>query len=265
MGLSIGVLEEMLVGRVCVPPREAFAHAGWSPESQGAGGLGWSSCPRCGSSMGAFEADIDGCSRCRSKRLRWDRSVRLGVYDGVLREQLLRMKYQRWRPAGVVFGEMLGAALAVRFTSEGLDPTQAVLVPVPTTWRRRTARGFDHAGLLVDVAAGVLGCRVMRVLGRRHRPAQASLPASRRRSNVSKTMRLRGHDVLEQVHARGGAIVVVDDIRTTGATLTEAWRALAVESRLPKQSRSEREGLWAEHTGARRWVATVAVAGEEGL
>jgi len=59
--------------------------------------------------------------------------------------------------------------------------------------------------------------------------------------------------------------VVVDDIRTTGATLTEAWRALAVESRLPKQSRSEREGLWAEHTGARRWVATVAVAGEEGL
>ncbi len=244
MAPVIATLEEMLIGRTARPPAESLA--GWEPERQG---TGWLSCPRCASTVGAFEADLDGCARCREKKLRWDRAIRLGRYEGALREQVLMLKYSRWRPAGVHLGRLLGEALRVRMRAEGLEPSGAVLIPAPMSWRRRTSRGLDHAGLLADAAARAMDCRVVRALHRKHGPAQASVTASRRPKNVSKTMRCRRSASL----AADAVVVLVDDIRTTGATLTEAWRALEADGLVGKAAKGP------EASVGRRWVATLAV------
>src|SRR5437773_5965627 len=49
-------------------------------------------CPRCAATVGPFADVGGGCISCREQRLHFDRAFRLGPYDGLLREAVLRMK-----------------------------------------------------------------------------------------------------------------------------------------------------------------------------
>lgn len=291
VSLWVGSLEEALIGRVCHPPLESLVRADWKCESS------WESCPRCATSTGVYEADMDGCSACRDRRLRWHRAVRLGQYEGVLREQILLLKYSRWVPSGRVLGRLLGEVLRARLEGAGFDPSRAVLIPVPMTTRRRMARGVDHTAELAKGASRVLGAETLAILGRRHGPSQASVPLSKRRSNVKGTITLRtprlgmGLQRLQRVLDGASAIVMVDDVRTTGATLTEAWRVLersgwipglvagrggvsgkiaagasggvgVAETDPPSGGGKAGSGAGLFGSGVSRWVATVAVVDE---
>jgi predicted amidophosphoribosyltransferase len=99
------------------------------------------------------------------------------------------------------------------------------MVPVPLHPWRRIHRGFNQAADL----AHTLGAPVMPILWRRRvTAAQAGLTAAERRRNVhrafgvSPLMRQRHRDAL-----RGAIVVLVDDVRTTGATLHACAEVLA--------------------------------------
>ena len=47
-------------------------------------------CPRCAESVGPHAAREDGCVKCRQQKLAYDRAWRLGSYEGLLREAILR-------------------------------------------------------------------------------------------------------------------------------------------------------------------------------
>src|SRR5437763_2963074 len=55
-------------------------------------------CPRCASSVGPHTDTSEGCSRCRGHRFHFASVVRLGPYDGRLREVVLRMKDEGGEP-----------------------------------------------------------------------------------------------------------------------------------------------------------------------
>jgi len=90
---------------------------------------------------------------------------------------------------------------------------------------RRAARILRHdAGLDVRLATGVLGH--VRVVS-----DQAGLGQSERRANVTGALAARPGAMLDAVRAassRGDTVLLVDDVVTTGATLAECRRALAV-------------------------------------
>ena len=178
-------------------------------------------CPRCATGVGAFEADADGCAACRAKRLAWRGAVRLGAHAGVLRDVIHEIKFDRDRHAAEVIGELLGEALVARLLAAGRNPAMATIVPVPSTFRRRVHRGIDHSMALARSAARVGSMTLSRALVRRHRPSQVSLAMSERRRNVAGSMRPRRGERLR------GLVVVLDDVRTTGATMTEASRTVA--------------------------------------
>jgi ComF family protein len=96
-------------------------------------------------------------------------------------------------------------------------PDGALVVPIPLHPRRFVARGFNQSG---ELARGWLGAgRVCHgVLARaRDTPTQTALHRDARRENV------RGAFVVcAPARVQGRAVVVVDDVVTTGATLTEA-------------------------------------------
>ncbi len=189
---------------------------GWAPA-----GI---ACWRCGTGVGAHEADGDGCSWCRGKRLAWDRFVRVGPYGGMLRDAILELKFERFRRTGDDLGRMIGAAIGAELDRRGIEPGSCVLVPVPTSWRNRMKRGVDHTAVLARGASAASGVPIGRVLRRRHGPTQTSVPASNRRANVrGRILARRG--VRAEV-CEGGVVIVLDDIRTTGATLMEACRAV---------------------------------------
>jgi ComF family protein len=92
------------------------------------------------------------------------------------------------------------------------------VVPVPLHWRRRWRRGFNQAADL----ARALGLPVRQVLCRCRRTLpQADLPAGQRHLNVRRAFRVRHPSLVANA-----SIVLIDDVRTTGATLEACGRAL---------------------------------------
>lgn len=180
-------------------------------------------CPRCGTSCGPFEADGSGCPSCRDKRLGWNRCVRLGSYEGELRKAILAAKYTAWRATCRELGGDLGLATARLLRETRTNTDHAVICPVGTSFRRRMGRGIDHTLVLAREVGRQTGAPVVRGLTRRHRPPQQGLSTGGRRRNASGSFRVRR----SACRRLGGCtVLLVDDVRTTGATLSAASRAI---------------------------------------
>lgn len=147
-----------------------------------------------------------------------------GVYDGALREIVHAFKYggrtSLARPLASLLLERCGNVLA------GAD----AVVPVPLHLSRERQRGFNQADLL----ARALPLPCANILERvRATSSQTDLPADKRRVNVREAfaMRQRGQSHFSPLFHRKSVTVpltavLVDDVATTGATLSECARVL---------------------------------------
>lgn len=155
--------------------------------------------------------------------------VAAGVNAGALRSTLIAWKEQgRFGLTGAL-AHLLAASAAELAVNGPL-----VLVPVPTSRRSKRARGTDVVDELAGAAAGLLrrlevDVRVEQALAyARSTVDQSELDSAERADNLRGAFRVRrGHP-----RARG-AVVVVDDILTTGSTVAEAVRALTEAGRRP--------------------------------
>ena len=206
-------VEQSWLGWSLPPVRRAITDAGWRPDAAG------DYCGRCGSSVGAGERTSTGCGSCRGHSVQTDRVVRLGPYTGPLREWVRAIKYRRWAEMARVLGRELGTAVASELT--GLFPP--IVVPMPMPWQRRVYRGTDHAALIASGVAARLRAPLVGVLAKANGPPQMALPARKRRQGAShlRIRRSRRPGWLEDME-----VVIVDDVRTTGASLGAASRLL---------------------------------------
>jgi predicted amidophosphoribosyltransferase len=94
---------------------------------------------------------------------------------------------------------------------------------VPLHWRRRLARGYDQSAALARGLAARLGLPCATAVLRRIRntPMQTLQTASGRPGNVRGAFRPRRPGALQ-----GKAVLLMDDVMTTGSTANEAARAL---------------------------------------
>jgi ComF family protein len=176
-------------------------------------------CMRCGLRVGPYVDTSLGCLACKREDHRFDAAIRLGSYCGKLRDTLLSFKS--------VHNELLGPALARQLVdSQGaaLRAVQAsVVIPVPLHFLRKLQRGFNQAETLAASLARELKLphrsRILKRV-RRTRP-QSELSRDERRGNVSGAFSARRKAIL-----KGATVLLVDDILTTGATCSEAARAL---------------------------------------
>jgi ComF family protein len=110
-------------------------------------------------------------------------------------------------------------AQLMRRAGTGLLLSADVAVPVPLHPMRQRERGFNQAA---DLAAHV-GLPVLPALQRvRRTPTQTALPADERRTNVRGAFRATRH----ARRLAGATVLLVDDVRTTGATLEACAEAL---------------------------------------
>ncbi len=183
--------------------------------------------PRCGI------CECEGALLCAECRAEWlpnravalpagslTASAALGPYEGGLGVAIRSMKY------GGVQGlaRELGAALlpAIRRVARRA-PYQVTLVPIPTDKRRVHERGFDHAALLAH-AAGEAARLPVRSLLTRTRATDPLHGASR----SARAEIMRGAMLCADEGEPPSAVVLIDDIQTSGATAREAARALRV-------------------------------------
>ena len=135
------------------------------------------------------------------------------VYEGAGREVVARLKYRNGR---AVVG-WLGAAMA--HVVADLAPAVDVVTWAPTSAARRRQRGFDQAELLAGRVGRGLGVPVRPLLARPGGPAQ---------TGRARVERVDGVEFVARRSSVAGSprVLVVDDVVTTGATLSAAARAL---------------------------------------
>jgi ComF family protein len=204
------ILEHPAAGPVCAACWAAIA----KPSSP------W--CRTCGDPLPSWRTislAMERCAACRRAPHAVDTARFAGEYDGALRGIIHAFKYEGRRSLAVPLGRLL--AEAGRDLLAGAD----CVVPVPLHAWRRVRRGFNQSA---DLAAR-LELPVVHALRRSTatRP-QSGLTAAARRRNVRGAF---GLAPLVPRAARGAClrdrvVVLVDDVKTTGATLDACARVL---------------------------------------
>jgi ComF family protein len=135
-------------------------------------------------------------------------------FTGVVRRALHELKYSGEQR----LARPLGEAIARRWDRAGAGGD--VLVPVPVHAERARRRGYDQAELIAQAAARPLGLPCAAILERaRATIAQFDLDRSERATNVAGAFRLKPGSASDRP-LEGRWVVLVDDVVTTGATLT---------------------------------------------
>lgn len=166
-------------------------------------------CGRCGLPT-AFATFV--CEGCKNVDFGFQSARAPLKYEGVGKEIVHALKYRGYRR--VV--ERLAAPLMLRVVDgESFD----AVVPVPLHRSRLRKRGFNQAKLLARGVAQKINSSVSDTLEvvRRTRD-QVELSAAERRANVAGAYRARG--------PLGGRILLVDDVFTTGATMSACAETL---------------------------------------
>lgn len=177
-------------------------------------------CARCGDSLPSWRTrpdEIALCARCRHALPAFDRACAAGIHEGSLRAIIHAFKYDGRRSLARPLGRLMWDA-----GGDILDGAD-VLVPVPLHRWRRMRRGFNQAeDLSRALEARSPRARIVRALRRtrRTRP-QADLPPAERQLNVRDAFGLSPRLARRRSGPRidGATVVLVDDVRTTGATL----------------------------------------------
>jgi ComF family protein len=155
------------------------------------------------------------CAGCANAVERSDDPCAPFVYGGPIAAAITRFKYTPVPELARPLGALLAREVE-RFSFDAID----AVVPVPLHVSRLYERGFNQAALLAAPVSRTLGLpHLARALERtRATEKQADLDRSARLRNVDAAFRARS-----RVPAR---ILLVDDVRTTGATQNACAKAL---------------------------------------
>jgi ComF family protein len=181
-------------------------------------------CSRCGASVAPTFIG-DECPWCKDRRFRFRRTVAIGPYQGSLRDAVLRLKHPGSEPLAAALADGLWRHAGDALRAEGID----IVAPIPMHWLRRLRRGWNSPELIasaltarLNAAGGVKVRDYRRLLVRlRNTKPQAGLSQTDRVTNVHRAFGVRRGRRVE-----GACVLLVDDVMTTGATCSEAARAL---------------------------------------
>ena len=169
-------------------------------------------CPYCGEPSAVEEAPCMPCSRCLVRTPPWSDFLFFGVYGGLLRDLLLRVKFGGSLACADVLGRML-AALCAEHYEVTVKPD--VIVPVPLDAGRLRMRGFNQCLELVRHVSKIMNVPVRSdLLIKTGKVTPQELLSREQRQSMGQPFEARD--------ASGLYVLLVDDVCTTGTTLERA-------------------------------------------
>jgi ComF family protein len=170
-------------------------------------------CPCC--NAGSVQNQL--CGACLSDPPHFDRTISAFRYAYPLDRLVQAYKFN----ANLNLLPLFAKALTRAVRNEDRESLPTLVIPLPLAPKRLAERGFNQSALLGDAVAKALGIRfeARGMLRIRETPPQAGLSRAARLKNVRGAF-----DCAQRLD--GLRVAVVDDVMTTGATLSEAAKAL---------------------------------------
>lgn len=158
------------------------------------------------------------CSKPKKSPAFLAKQVSLWYYEGNVRASLLRYKFSGRRNYAPAYGRLLAMKI-----SGDLREEFDVLTWVPVSKKRQKKRGYDQVALLAQAVGQELDLVPAAVLRKtRDNPPQSRIQGqAKRKANV-----LGAYTVTDPQLIRGKRVLLLDDILTTGATVSECARTL---------------------------------------
>ena len=178
--------------------------------------------PFCQQCSEPFEGAITtafACANCAHRTIYFDAAVAAYRGRGIVRQIIHDFKYGRH----IHLRHPVARWLCAAFDDERLSGRQfEIIVPVPLHPTRQRERGFNQASLLAELLSARISVPCKPVLERiRYTTTQTALDRAERMENLHNAFRLR-----KNANVRGLRVVLIDDILTTGSTLSECARVL---------------------------------------
>lgn len=185
-------------------------------------------CVLCRQLLQKDETDL--CRHCRvhaptaptphKKIPHLDRWTAVWYYEDAARKSILRFKFSNARSYAGAYGRFL----AMRLLEEEMGGFD-ILTWVPVSPLRRFRRGYDQVELLAKAVGRELGVKPVRLLKktRHNRPQSGITGDAARRANVLGAYRVTNAELF-----RDKRVLLLDDVVTTGATMSECARTLLI-------------------------------------
>ncbi|MCE5340019.1 MAG: ComF family protein [Planctomycetaceae bacterium] len=173
-------------------------------------------CTRCGREAGQF-GEVNGCPKCEDEIFHFDAIACAGIYHPPLSELIVRFKLSNQISLLPVLTDFTQKTFSrMRFPGK-ID----YLVPVPLYWLNHFRRGFNQSHLLAR-SLDMPGVKVNRDLVKiRRTKSQTAVTFAERQKNLLGAFAVRkNHDF------SGKNVCLIDDVKTTGATLNECAKVL---------------------------------------
>jgi len=178
--------------------------------------------PHCAACGLPFEFDLGPdalCGACAGERPVFARARAAFRYDDGSKDLILRFKHADRTDSAPAFARWMARAGAALLADADL------IVPVPLHWLRLFMRRYNQAALLASALGGLSGKPAVNdlLLRRRRTPSQGGLGALGRQRNVAGAFAV---DPRRRARLQDKRVLLVDDVLTTGATVSACTSAL---------------------------------------
>jgi ComF family protein len=176
-------------------------------------------CAKCSEPFTGAITQTFSCANCEHRTLHFDSAVAAYRSRGLVRKLIHEFKYGHHRHLRYPLAGWLEETLSdPRLRGRQFD----LLVPVPLHPARERERGFNQATLLAELLAQKTAFPVRALLERiRYTTTQTAYDRSERMENLRDAFRLRKNRDVRGLH-----VLLIDDVLTTGSTLSECARVL---------------------------------------
>jgi ComF family protein len=176
-------------------------------------------CATCSEPFSGAITNTFTCANCAHRKIYFESAVAAYRSRGIVRRVVHDFKYGEQFHLRHLLGRWLDAALDdVRLQSRPFD----LLVPVPLHPARKRERGFNQAEALASLVSKSRRIPSRTVLERtRYTTTQTAFDRAERMENLRDAFRLRKKTDVRQLR-----VLLIDDVLTTGATLSECARVL---------------------------------------
>jgi competence protein ComFC len=176
-------------------------------------------CAKCSEPFPGAITQTFSCANCEHRVLHFDCAVAAYRSRGLVRKLVHEFKYARQRHLRYPVAGWLRETLRdPRLHGRHFD----VIVPVPLHPARERERGFNQAMLLAELLAPAITAPLRPALERtRYTTTQTAYDRAERMENLHGAFRLRKNQDVRDLR-----VLLIDDVLTTGSTLSECARVL---------------------------------------